>query len=1107
MLTRFPRWSASLLQRTCTGVLLVTSLALAHSIGTHHLYAADRNPAVVPRRVLTPEALKAMEEEDVENDEQADGKTKLKQTAAADDAFASEEPPPRIVGNGYGAMSRAGFLGGKTFGRNDSIVPFEVLPYMLTDTAFVFADVRGFVTTRSQGGGNFGVGYRRLLEDRNAWYGASFWYDADQSTSKMFQQVGLSFEGLVRQWEMRGNVYLPFTTTQNISNTFSTGTIVGNQLLYTHSITNANPLRGVDLEGGRSWLIQDRHIVRGFVGAYFFDGASTSAVNGVKVRGEAVINNAVTAQAMFTHDKLYGSNLMVGLSMQFPFGKDHPNTGWFRNTPSPFRFVERNYNVIVDRQTNTSGPLVATDPTTGNPYVIDQVYAPSGGGGGGSPDGTSANPFSSVAAAQAAGGDVIFVQNGSVLTQPITLTAGQHLFGQGNPNEFLTVAGGQVRMPTAVDPLQPGTGAAPIIQNIAGNAITLASNTDVAGFTITGGTGNAITGTGVSNVSIHDLIFNSLGGDAVNLTNASGTVALSNLQIASGTGNGIVFNGGNADITFAGLGNSISVQGDGFVLNGLTGGKVTLDNLTMNNLGGNGLVLNNVATDVTINSLSVSQSGLSGPGAAVAITGTTATPQTYTFGGTTTITSPNSTGFSASGSNANIDVKDLHVTSTSSQPAVALSNDTGTVTFSNLNVNTHNGTGLFADHVTNLIVSNGALTTVNAPAMDINATGLDARLGYVSVNGGPFGIRVVGGSGSLAVQAGGDYGSAGNIQNTTTAGIILNGFGNTTLRGLSLTNNAAGILSTGSSELLLSKVQITGSTGYALDSMNDLFLGVSNSMFSGNGAVGGGTMRIQADAVGTYTSSISSNNITDNNGSAILFNAQAGALGATLNSQILSNSIVGHGANGTLIGVDWNGPMVITVANNALYAYSSNMTGIKLQSQSLSAVVDENVSTNSIVFETTAATNGTGIYIIDGQSGQISTSTPILSMASNHVAFYGTGGTGIRFASFESTNDAITSNTVADYAGGATGMLFDNVGANSTMIIMSNTIGLKQGDATVHRGIIFSQISPHLNLATPTGATSNWIYNAASVATGISIPTGTGATGGILINGNYITAP
>ena len=100
-----------------------------------------------------------------------------------------------------------------------------------------------------------------------------------------------------------------------------------------------------------------------------------------------------------------GTNLMVGVSLQFPYGSDHPNTGWVRSTPSPFRFVERNYNVAVDQHTTSTPNQVATHPTTGQPYIIEQVStvgAPSA-----TPDGTSANPFSSIAAAQAAGGDII----------------------------------------------------------------------------------------------------------------------------------------------------------------------------------------------------------------------------------------------------------------------------------------------------------------------------------------------------------------------------------------------------------------------------------------------------------------------------------------------------------------------------------------------------------------------------------------------------------------------------------------------------------------------------------------------------------------------------
>src|SRR5262249_20136884 len=148
--------------------------------------------------------------------------------------------------------------------------------------------------------------------------------------------------------------------------------------------------------------------------------------------------------------------------------------------------------------------------------------------------GTTANPFATVAAAQSAGGDVIVIQSGTILNEAVTLASGQHLFGQGGGAEFLTtLGGGVVPIPTAA-----GGGATPVFQNAPGDAITLASNTEVAGFNIIGPTGNGITGNGVSGVSLHDLTFTSIGGDAINLANSSGSVTLRNIQIASATGNG-----------------------------------------------------------------------------------------------------------------------------------------------------------------------------------------------------------------------------------------------------------------------------------------------------------------------------------------------------------------------------------------------------------------------------------------------------------------------------------------------------------------------------------------------------------------------------------------
>ena len=71
------------------------------------------------------------------------------------------------------------------------------MPYMLSDEHFIFGDVRGFTSTHSRLGGSAGLGYRYLLQDMNAWGGASVWYDADDTTSKLFQQIGLTSQQTV----------------------------------------------------------------------------------------------------------------------------------------------------------------------------------------------------------------------------------------------------------------------------------------------------------------------------------------------------------------------------------------------------------------------------------------------------------------------------------------------------------------------------------------------------------------------------------------------------------------------------------------------------------------------------------------------------------------------------------------------------------------------------------------------------------------------------------------------------------------------------------------------------------------------------------------------
>ena len=1032
---------------------------------------------------------------------------------------------PREISDGFGAIGRASFLAGKTFGRSDSIVPLEVMPYMLSDEHFVFADVRGFESTRSRFGGNAGLGYRYLREDFNAWGGASVWYDADDTTSKLFQQIGLSFEGLIDRYELRSNVYLPITNSQTYSNSISGEKLVGNQLLYGTAVNQGTALRGVDFEVGYSLPIRDRHWVRGFVGGYHFEGGSKGNVDGFKMRVEGVYNNGVTAQLLYTNDPLYGSNLMAGVSLQLPYGNNNPTSGWKQPTPSPFRFVERNYNVIVSRQTVDTNDKVAINPATGKPYQIAQVSEV------GQPfnplnpilivdpigianpiqtatsyniqvqqtgDGTTSHPFSSIGAAIASGGDVIYVRSGSIINESITLSAGQHLIGESNTaSGALTLAGGGTAfLPHLSQASQQGNATlTPRFEATNGNAITLASNTEVSGFVFNHVSGDGIVGTNVSGVNLHDLTFNQVGADAIHLTGSSGNVNMSNIQINSAGNDGIVVDGGNANLVFNGLGTTITSQGDGFALSNTQGGSISLANLTVKATGGAGLNMTNVGTDVTVASLNTTQTF----GPAVAISGTTGVVSssngattnhynTYNFKGYTTINSPNGKGFTVNTSDALINIDNIHVTSTSAFPAISLVNSTNEIFVNSMTLNTTNATGLYARGDTLLQIDHGTVTTVDAPAIDIQGSTINAAFQSISVNGGPFGISLVQSQGNFSIQGTGSLASGGTIQNTGT-GLIINSFGQTNVSWVDFTNNAVGVQSTRSSQLVLNDVRISGSTGYAIDSMDDTTLIVANSQLTGNGTTGGGTIRVQADSLGTFNSRISSNSITDANGTAILFQTLSTGSGASLATTVNSNTITGYQGGSAVVNVNWSGPESITIANNNVSAQGAGMTGFLIQDTSATGSMAAQVSGNTATF---ANSQGTGVSFI-------AAGTSILNVTTNTFTFKGASGIGERFALTGTSTDYIASNIITDAAGGLTGMLFDNVAANSRLQIDGNTINLLSKDLTAHQGIIFTTVAPTIQF---TGSVNNLIYNAATSQSLFSAPVNS-YTGTFYINGSH----
>ena len=79
-------------------------------------------------------------------------------------------------------------------------------------------------------------------------------------------------------------------------------------------------------------------------------------------------------------------------------------------------------------------------------------------------------------------------------------------------------------------------------------------------------------------------------------------------------------------------------------------------------------------------------------------------------------------------------------------------------------------------------------------------------------------------------------------------------------------------------------------------------------------------------------------------------------------------------------------------------------------------------------------------------------------------------------------------------------MLFDTVAANSSLGINGNVINLLSTDLTTHQGIIFTAVSPTIELS---GSVNNLIYNATSIQSTFSIPVNAAAGTGFYINGVF----
>jgi len=942
-----------------------------------------------------------------------------------------------------GLNGRAGHLAFKTFGRNDSITAVELFPYLLADDHLIFGDMRGFVSNIGQFGGNVGVGYRYWVDDWERVLGASFWYDADDTTKQLYHQLGLSLETYGRMWDFRTNLYWPIGDTEKIFNVEAKNLrFAGNQLVFDRHQETGEAMPGLDLELGflLPWEFTREHNMRVYGGWYHFVGDAVPDIDGFRVRGEAELVRNVTTHVELTDDDTFGTNVMLAFSIGFNTNTKKRVLNRTSKLELMRRYVQRNYNIIVTNEELMMPDQVAINPLTGTPFEIQHVSSGSAGLAG-----TADDPVNTLAAAQALNPDIIFVHAGSVLNETVALQPGQMLLGEGGAYRVAMSGFSPVRLPSL-----SGMTEAPIIQNAAGTAITLASNSTVSGLVIDSPTGHGIVGNHVSNVTVQDVQVLDAQGDGFSFQNASGDIVLNNIEVLDALGAGLAIDGGTAHFDISGLldnsgGRLLDVQNT-------TSGDIDLTDAELREDGGTGIFVSNANTNIDFGVVNIQNSASTG----IQIENSTGD---FVFNGSTIVNQPTGN-------------------------AVDLQNITGRVAFNDLQVATSGPTALFVRAADAVSVAAGFLdASGGGAAADIEAAALDIRLTSIFADGGAYGLRIIDSTGTFAVFGDGAVGTGGLIQNADT-GIVLDNSGTAAFQYLDLDSNGTALQADGVEWLSFNRSRITNSTGLGLDLMNVKRLEVTNSSFTGNVGV---SLRARVDTTDSYNYTIEGNGFSDDFTNAIEIGTLAGGAGSNLTMLINENAIINHGNNTDGLNIAWNGDILGNILNNAIGGTGTSLDGIDFTASSTTDLSMVNLGFNTFQFE---RADSTGLRLTTHGPTQF-------AVGSNIIRFDAASGTGLNFTLAESAEVNIFDNAIIDNVSSGTGIEFNNVDGPAFISINNNEILLLNAGASVDRGINFSTITDTVFLS---GSQSNTIIGA---STNFFAPLGT-TSGSIIINGGLV---
>jgi len=513
--------------------------------------------------------------------------------------------------------------GDRQVGRFNFVYPLSQSP-----DSMIYTDVRAAFDGDNSTEGNIGLGFRRIMrgdhsEDDWIWGIYGFYDRLISSQNNRFNQATFGAELLKMNFELRGNLYIPESTSyvvgsDTVGSVSLSGTTVMERTL--SLVARERALSGFDAEVGYGFDIGEKDKLWIYGGYFSFDHSETPRIAGPRLRLQYECNDAfglsgstLAFGAEVRHDNVRKTDVFAGVTFSIPIGAPHKSpkdSGKWRSIDSRMmRPIIRDIDVVTltddirKAPGSTGGPEIVSD--TEAPLIdpatdqqVDVYFVTANGGATGA--GTQDDPMTIVQAEGASGmSDVVFLLNdddnidvSSASGGTLSLKQYQQLLGIGDNTTK------DVLLPKDLTlTVNSVTGRPVLTRPIGNNVVTLLWGNTLDGVTISGGN-YGVYGLNVNNPTISDVAIQNTGRHGVYLNNSSGTVTISDSVIQNSTRDAVYLrNTAGGTVSIDVYDNGILSNGDQGIHIENSGSSVATVNVINNQIVGNtdeGLLVSNL---------------------------------------------------------------------------------------------------------------------------------------------------------------------------------------------------------------------------------------------------------------------------------------------------------------------------------------------------------------------------------------------------------------------------------------------------------------------------------------------------------------------------------